>query len=144
MKTELNVKLIKYTPEPEKLVSAAAKLCYSKKGLEKQQNNVSELLKLIQENPDLEILPMVDSEIGGDDYSYYMAEWGNAEIDEYHHVDERIYFKSEDFEELVEDFIDNNYEFYKNIDDYKLEELAEREVNNLEWIKAIVVHIDSI
>lgn len=29
METKLRVKLIQYTPEPEKLVSAAAKLCYS-------------------------------------------------------------------------------------------------------------------
>lgn len=114
------------------------------KGLEKQQNNVNELLKLIKENPELEIVPMVDSEIGGDDYSYYMGEWGTAEIYEYHCSDERIYFKEHDFEELVENFIDNNYEYYKNLGDDELRDVAEREVSNLEWIKAIVVYINSI
>lgn len=114
------------------------------KRLEEQQKNVNELLKLIKENPELEIVPMVDSECGGDDYSYYMAEWGNAKIDEYHCSDDRIYFKEYDFEELVEDFIDNNYEKYSNLADIELEELAEKEVNGLEWNKAIVVYIGAI
>jgi thymidylate synthase (FAD) len=34
MKTELKVKLISHTPDPEKLVAAAAKLCYSSTGVE--------------------------------------------------------------------------------------------------------------
>lgn len=114
------------------------------KGLEKQQNNVNQLLKLIKENPELEIVPMVDSEIGGDDYSYYMGEWGTPEIDEYHCSDDRIYFKGQDFDELVERFIDNNYEYYKHLCDYELQEVAEKEINNLQWIKAIVIHINSI
>lgn len=114
------------------------------KAIEKQQNNVNELLKLIKENPELEIVPMVDSEIGGDDYSYYMAGWGTAEIDEYHCSDERIYFKEQDFEELVDKFIDNNYEEYNDLTDEELEKLAEEKINNLEWVKAIVVHINSI
>lgn len=113
--------------------------------LEKQQNNVNELLKLIKENPELEIVPMVDSEcVQGDDFSYWMAGWGTANIDEYHCSDERIYFKEDDFEELVDDFIDNNYELYGNLGDDKLIELAEKEVSNLEWVKAIVVHVNSI
>ena len=32
MKTELKVKLISHTPEPERLIAAAAKLCYSESG----------------------------------------------------------------------------------------------------------------
>lgn len=114
------------------------------KVLEKQQNNVNELLELIKENPELEIVPMVDSEVGGGDYSYYKGEWGSAEIDEYHCLDERIYFKKHDFEELVEDYIDNNYEYYRNLGDDELQEIAEREASNLEWKKAIVVYIRAI
>lgn len=114
------------------------------KGLEKQQSNVNKLLKLIKENPELEIVPMVDSEIGGHDYSYYTAEWGAAEIDEYHCSDERIYFKEQDFEELVNEFIDNNHEEYNDLTDEELEKLSEEKINNLGWVKAIVVHINSI
>lgn len=113
--------------------------------IEKQQKSINELLELIKENSELEILPMVDTEcVPCDDFAYWMAKWGSAEINEYHCSDERIYFKNDDFEELVEEFIDNNYEYYENIGDDELRELAEREVNNLEWTKAIVVHINSI
>lgn len=112
--------------------------------LEKQQNNINELVKLIKENPELEIVPMVDSEIGGDDYSYYMGEWGIAEIDEYYCSDDRIYFKEEDFEDLVDEFIENNYKKYNDLTDEEFEKLAEEKINNLEWIKAIVVHINLI
>ena len=114
------------------------------KKIKKQQENINTLLKLINENPELEIVPMVDSEIGGYDYSYYMGEWGTAQIYEYHCSDERIYFKEQDFEELVDDFIENSCEEYNDLSDEELEKLAEKEINNLEWIKAIVVNINSI
>ena len=42
MKTKLNVKLLSYTPEPEKLISAAAKLCYSNVSGEKIMQDLNE------------------------------------------------------------------------------------------------------
>ena len=105
-------------------------------------SNIKNLLVLIQENPELEIMPMVDAEcIGGDDYSYYSAEWGKAEVDEYYTSDERIYFKSTDYEELVEKYCENEETKLTGND---LEIWAIFEVNNLKWIKAIVVHINSL
>ena len=110
---------------------------------EKQKKNVKVLLDLIKENPDLEILPMVYSEVVFDDsYSTRVGAWGTANIDEYHHSGDRIYFKELDFEELVEKFIDDNYEEYPNLTDEELEKLAEKEVNNLEWTRAIIIYID--
>lgn len=114
------------------------------KKIEKQQENINILLELIKENPELEIVPMVSSDCGGEDYGYYMAEWGTAQIDEYHCSDERIYLKEQDFEELVDEFIDNNYEEYNELTDEELEKLAEEKINNLEWVKAIVVYIQPV
>lgn len=112
------------------------------KEIQKQQEKVEELLKLIEENPSFEILPMVNTEcVPSDDYSYWMARWGKAEIDEYYISNERIYFKSSDFEELVEE----NMEFYEQeVEMYEgeSENLATEAVNKLNWTKAIVVHID--
>src|SRR5690554_4846945 len=69
-----------------------------------QKQNIDTLLTLIKENPGLEILPMVDSDIvESDEYGWWVGDWGFAEIDEYwcgEGGDERIYFKSEDFESL--------------------------------------------
>ncbi|SHI65853.1 thymidylate synthase (FAD) [Dethiosulfatibacter aminovorans DSM 17477] len=42
MKTELRVKLVQYTPEPEKLVAAAAKLCYSPLSGDEIMNDLDE------------------------------------------------------------------------------------------------------
>lgn len=41
------------------------------------ENNAKELIRLIQENPDLPIIPMVNEEVVADDsYTYWMGEWG--------------------------------------------------------------------
>lgn len=42
MTTALKVKLLRYTPEPEKLVASAAKLCYSPVGIEKIEESLDE------------------------------------------------------------------------------------------------------
>lgn len=114
------------------------------KSTKKQQDNINQLLKLIKENPELKIVPMVDLEIRGDDYAYYMGEWGTAEIDEYHCADGRIYFKKHDFDELIDKWIDDNYERYPKSPDELLEERAIAEIDTIEWTKAIIVRINSI
>lgn len=42
METKLKVTLIQHTPEPEKLVAAAAKLCYSKAGADEIMNDLTD------------------------------------------------------------------------------------------------------
>ena len=114
------------------------------KKIENQQENIKNLLQLIQENPELEIIPMVDSEIVADDgYSYWCGNWGTANLDEYWASDERIYFKENDLEDLVQEFIDNNYEDYPNLSDEELEKVATEKVNSYGWKKAIVIYIET-
>jgi hypothetical protein len=110
----------------------------------KQKANVITLLQLIKENPNLPIVPMVDGEsVFDDSFRYWMAEWGSAEVTKYWCSDERIYEYS-DFDVLVEDWIDNNYEYYPDLSDDELEVLAKNEVNKYEWIDAIIVYINKI
>ena len=112
------------------------------KKIEKQQEKIANLLKLIEENPDLEIIPMVDSEIVcGDEYSNWLGSWGNARIDEYWNSDERIYFRFYDEEELIDNVICD--EIDENIDDDEAERLAEEIVNSYDWVKAIIVRIET-
>jgi len=111
---------------------------------EKNKEMANALLKLIAENPELEVVPMVDTEcIFDDSYSTWMARWGSADIDEYWCSNERVYFKSIDFDTLVEEFIDNNYEDYPTLsdEDEELQKLAEEKINAYDWIKAISVNI---
>ena len=108
-----------------------------------------ELFKLIKENPELPIVPMVDNELCGDDYSYYMGEWGNASLDEYLVTDERVYFKSGDYDELVEKVVEEQFEqfwdvhnpSYQHKPDEELNLMGKEIVDNNEWIKCITVKI---
>lgn len=45
---------------------------------EKERKNREELFKLMQENPDLPVVAMVDGEIPGDDSGYWLGAWGSA------------------------------------------------------------------
>ena len=107
--------------------------------------NKKELVKLIYENPELPIMCMVDSECVQDDgHGWWTAGMGTPDIDEYYVEDERIYLKSNDLEDMVEKFIDNNYdeEPYKSMTEEELEEFAKETVANYEWTKAIMLPIE--
>ena len=111
---------------------------------ERDQKN--ELLKLIQENQDLPVVPMVDSEIVCDDCGYWLGVWGSARITEYYIGKERVYFKDEcDQEDVLNDMNDcmcgydqNGRDIYEWSDE-EWDELFE----SLPWIRAIVVYIVS-
>jgi hypothetical protein len=116
----------------------------NKKESNVQQENVKELLNLIQENPNLRIVPLVASEIVADDnHCWWCGSWGKAKLDEYWVSDDRIYLKDNDFEDLVQEFIDVNYEDYPNLSDEELDKIAEEKVNSYEWKKAIIVYIET-
>jgi hypothetical protein len=110
-----------------------------------QKEYVADLVKLITENPDLDVVPMVDSDIVADDgYSWWMGSIGESRIDEYYADDERICL-SDQFDDLVDKFIECNYEDepFKNMTDEELEAVATVEVQKYNWTRAIMVRIDT-
>ena len=108
---------------------------------EKEQKNREELFKLMQENPELPVVPMVDGEIPGDDCGRWLGAWGSAHIDEYllTHNQEWMVFKSDDD---VFDVLE------RHLSDEEFEKLPESEAEcrkyyeALPWTKAILVNID--
>lgn len=109
------------------------------------KENVNTLSQLIKENPELPILPLVATEAVRDDsFSYWMAKWGGAKIDKYWCDDERVYLYNEDFETLVDEWIDANYEDYPNFTDEELQKKAENVINSYEWVEAIIVYIEQL
>lgn len=62
-------------------------------------------LKLIADNPELPIIPMVDYEIVGEDWGRWMGSFGDAYVGEYVCYHERYY---EDREEFKESYFDWN------------------------------------
>lgn len=109
---------------------------------ELQNERVKELLKLIEENPHLRIVPMVDSEIVADDgFSWWVGSFGKAQVDDIYSSDERLHLRSEDEDSLIEDLCDN-MEVEDNLTDDEIYELAKKEVSEYEWEKVITVKID--
>lgn len=103
-----------------------------------------ELFKLVEENPELPIVPMVNYEVcAGDDCTYWMGSWGNARLDEYWVGDERIYFRTYSEEDLEEELIDKNFDSeWKGKSDDEMERLAKEIVDGYDWIKCIAVRIE--
>ena len=89
-------------------------------------NNGKELLKLVQENQDLPIVPMVDSEIVAEDgYNWWLGSFGHSVVDSYVYVeyygDNRFFTKDE--QDLIEEYFAE-----KIIDEDENEELSDEEV----------------
>lgn len=110
-----------------------------------KQENIQNLLKLVQENPELPIVAMVNGEVvGGDEYGYWAGKFGKARIDEYlmpidGREDDGIYFKSDD----------DVYDVLERYLPEKEWEALPESVNKcrprydaLPWVKAIIVYIE--
>lgn len=107
----------------------------------KEKLSRDKLFCLMQEHPDLPVVPMVDGEIAGDDSGWWLGSWGNCEVDEFIVCERYDYmaFKSDD---NVFDVLE------KYLTDDEFEKLPEEEsecrpyYDKLPWTKAIIVYIN--
>lgn len=102
--------------------------------------NTQKLLQLAAENPDLHIVPMVDYDVVGDGYGFWLGEFGHCEVGEYALYNDRYY---EDRDELKDDYYCSNvedFEGYTNDDD--LEKALDLATDHM-WTKAIIVYINA-
>lgn len=112
--------------------------------IELQQEYLNGLIELMKENPTLRVVPMVHTEVVcSDDYMCWLGRFHKAEIDYIWEDEERIYFKSSDDEDLINKRIeilecDSSLSYLTT---EELEALAEKEIEQLEWEKVIVVNI---
>lgn len=111
-------------------------------------NNTEKLLKLIAKNPDLPIIPLVDSEVVSEDYGRWLGSFGSVYVGEYALFNDRYY---DDREEFKEDFFDFcydglserfNYDPRDKTENKELEKYLDK-VADERFIKAIIVNIDS-
>lgn len=110
------------------------------------RKNIDKLINLLSAHPDAEVIAMVEHEVVWDDsYSRWIGSIGSAWVDQYYWVDDRVYLKSKDVDELKEDYIDRVYDDYKHecFTDDDWDKLASEYIEGLEWTEAIVVNIDT-
>ena len=111
--------------------------------MKKQKENINNLLELIQENPELPIMPMVETEVvGGDEYNSWLGEWGKVCIDEWWSDDEAIYFRSEAEDRLIDDAMDSDE--WEGMTDEEIEKAATEKVAKYDWEKCILVRITTL
>ena len=109
-------------------------------------NKTQDFLELVKQNPDLPIVPMVDSEIVADDgYAWWLGSFGCASVGEYVCIKmygENRFFTKDEQDEIEEYFADNladerDYDLHES----EIEKLAHEQAENLPWVKAIIVYI---
>lgn len=110
---------------------------------ENQQQNIEGLLELIKANPDLRVIPMVETDCVADDCcAWWVASWGKATVEEIYFNDERerVYIKDEDYDSLVDE--EYGKFFGIDIDDETAMKLAQEKVDAYPWEKVIAVKIE--
>ena len=108
-----------------------------------ERKNRDELFKLMQENPELPVIPFVDGEIiVGDDFGIWMGSWGASCIDEYlippQDYNPVICKSDDDVFDTLEKCLPVE-EFYRLPD---IESECRKYYDALPWTKAIIVNID--
>ena len=89
--------------------------------------NTQNFLKLVQENPDLPIVPIVHYEvIGSDDYSYWLGSFGKAFVGEYtcyndRYFDDRDSFMGEFYDGLADE-LNKKFSYNPRISTHQLEQ----------------------
>lgn len=102
-----------------------------------------EIIKLIEENPDLPVVPMVDSEVVADDYGYWQGKWGKCEVTEYYNGRAYIHFRDDDEEDVLKDMRECKYGHDKDGRDiYDLSDDEWKKLyDSIPWTKCIAVYI---
>lgn len=113
--------------------------------MENANKQTAELIKLIKENPELPVVPMVNNEICMGDYGYWLGSFGSAQVDEFVCIemygDSKFRFKNEQ-DEIEEYFAEKILDENEDLSDEEVEEIAHERAEALPWKKAIVVFIE--
>lgn len=116
---------------------------------QQERKNLDNLLKLIEKNPDLPVVPMVRTEVvGHEDFGFWMGNLGESRIDEYlipRFEDTPIIFKSADPDKI--DVLENILpisEVHAMRRRSDCDSVCQDAYERLPWKKAIIVSIDAI
>lgn len=106
---------------------------------------IKELLKFAEENPELEIIPMVDNEVCAEDSGYWRGLIGDIKKEFYYQDDEEMIISMENIKDHLVDKTSYNCEC-ENMTDDKFEEMIEKQIDHLkqsgEIKEAIIIYIE--
>lgn len=104
---------------------------------------INQLIKMSNENPELEIFTKVDNDLYSDDFGYSLGRIGKIEIHEYYCPCEKIYLDDEIYDELADSFCEDPA--WRELSDSELEKKIndelEKKRQSKEIDKAIFVEI---
>ena len=98
------------------------------------------LVKIIQENPDLDVVVMASTQEFTDEYGWILLERLKGEVvDIYRSPDfETLYFDKEEIIEELRDYLANNEE-YVDMSDEEYDKMCEEKAKDYFYKKAIVI-----
>ena len=107
--------------------------------------NIKEILKLINEHPDLPVIPMVGQDIVVDSFGEWTAEVGEAEIRKICIYEDAVIFYDENTLKTA-GLLELDYETLGLPDSMSSGEANRRLktfIDSLDWLEAIIVHIEA-
>lgn len=107
--------------------------------------NIKDLLKLINEYPDLPVIPMVGQDIVADSFGEWTAEIGEAEIRKICIYEDAVIFYDENTLKTA-GLLELDYETLGLPDSMSSGEANRRLkafIDSLDWLEAIIVHIET-
>lgn len=109
-------------------------------GLNCSLNDTGELRNLILENPELPLLIFVGEEAYCPDYAYTMAYPNRVEIEELTLYNDERWVDYDGYKDwLIDDLSDE--EKYKNLSDEEYEKMIDEKMEEVEFVKAIVIYV---
>nr|DAK30738.1 MAG TPA: hypothetical protein [Caudoviricetes sp.] len=107
--------------------------------------NIKDILKLINEHPDLLVIPMVGQDIVLDDMGDWVASFGKAEIRKICIYEETVSFYDEDPLKTAQtlDFYRFDPEIWDSVSGEKTNGITKEMIDSLDWLEVIIVHIET-
>ena len=108
-------------------------------------DNIKNLVRLINENPDLPVIPMVGQDIVADSFGEWTAEVGEAEIRKLCIYEDAVIFYDENTLKTA-GLLELDYETLGLPDSMSSGEANRRLkafIDSLDWLEAIIVHIET-
>lgn len=109
-------------------------------------DNINDLLRLIEEHPDLPVIPMVGQDIVADCTGEWVADFGKAEIKKMCIYGEKVIFREEKYAIKTVEALELELEL-EGLTEGRTREKSIEKLNGyldeLDWLEAIIVHIET-